>query len=261
MMPKIGPLNSYGFMMMTAFLVAYTLLHRELKRRGKDTNLAVDIVFWAMVGGILGSKVYYAIETGTGWENVKALGDLVAGLVTFNGGRISDALYVLGSGLVFFGGLVGGLLAVTALLKRKKQSWLEFADMLAPLLILGYAIGRIGCFLVGDDYGVPSQLPWALAFPQGIPPTTTPVHPTQLYETGLGLVIFAILWKFRARTKPDGMLFFVYLVVAGLERFFIEFIRTNQTYLLGLTGAQIISLCIITIGAFFIIRFRSASGD
>ena len=261
MMPKIGPLNSYGFMMMTAFLVAYALLHRELKRRGKDTNLAVDIVFWAMVGGILGSKVYYAIETGTGWENVKALGDLVAGLVTFNGGRISDALYVLGSGLVFFGGLVGGLLAVTALLKRKKQSWLEFADMLAPLLILGYAIGRIGCFLVGDDYGVPSQLPWALAFPQGIPPTTTPVHPTQLYETGLGLVIFAILWKFRARTKPDGMLFFVYLVVAGLERFFIEFIRTNQTYLLGLTGAQIISLCIITIGAFFIIRFRSASGD
>ncbi|MEE9167433.1 MAG: prolipoprotein diacylglyceryl transferase, partial [Candidatus Neomarinimicrobiota bacterium] len=252
MMPflfEIGPIRvpSYGFMLMTAFAVNYFLLLHELKRKGKSPELAADIVFWATVGGILGSKIYYAIERGAGWENIQALGNLIAGVFSFDGGRISQALAVLGAGLVFFGGLLGGLISVTILLKRRGESWLLFANILAPLLILGYAIGRIGCFLVGDDYGTASQLPWAIAFPKGIPPTTTPVHPTQLYETTMGLIIFVILWKLRTRTRPGEMLFFIYLVLAGTERFFIEFIRTNTEYLLGLTGAQIVSLVMIAL--------------
>lgn len=260
---EIGPLRvpSYGFMLMVAFLLDYYLLHRELKRRNKNPQLAADIVFWAAVGGILGSKLYYAVERGAGWDNIQAVGDLIAGIFTFNGGRISEALQVLGSGLVFLGGFMGGMLAVTILLKRRGESWLLFADIVAPLLILGYAIGRIGCFLVGDDYGVTSNLPWALTFPKGIPPTTTPVHPTQLYETLLGLIIFTVLWKSRTRTKPDGMLFFIYLILAGLERFFIEFIRTNPKYLLGLSGAQILALSMIAIGTYFIVKWKSTAND
>ena len=260
---KIGPISipSYGFMLMVAFATNYFLLHHELKRRGKNPQLAADVIFWAAMGGILGSKVYYAFENGTGWENFQALGNIIAGLFTLNGERISDALQVVGSGLVFLGGLTGGLIAVTVFLKYKKESWLLFADILAPLLILGYSIGRIGCFLVGDDYGIPSQLPWALTFPKGIPPTLTPVHPTQLYEVTLGLIIFFILWKLRTKTEPLGKLFFIYLILAGLERFFIEFIRTTSKYVLGLSGAQIISLCMIALGTFFIVKMRSVASN
>lgn len=258
---KIGPIQipSYGFMLMVAFVVNYFLLHRELKRRGKDPQLAADIIFWGALGGIVGSKIYFAIERGTGWENIQALGDLLAGLFTLNGARAGQALAVLGTGLVFFGGFLGGLIAITVLLKRRGESWLLIADAVAPLLILGYAIGRIGCFLVGDDYGVACDLPWAMTFPKGIPPTTTPVHPTQLYEMAAGLIIFAVLWKLRKKTKPDGVLFSIYLVLAGLERFLIEFIRMNTEYLFGLTGAQIISIILIAIGTFGIFRLRSVT--
>jgi len=260
---KIGPITipSYGFMMMVAFATNYFLLSRELKRKGKNPQLAADIVFWAALGGIFGAKIYYAFENETGWENFQALGDIVAGIFTLNGQRISEALQVIGSGLVFLGGLLGGLIAVTLYLKHRKESWLLFADILAPLLILGYSIGRVGCFLVGDDYGIPSQLPWAMAFPKGIPPVTTPVHPTQIYEIMLGLIIFATLWKLRTKTKPVGILFFLYLILAGTERFIIEFIRTNTKYLLGLSGAQIISICMIALGVFFIVKLRSAASD
>ncbi|MFQ6675517.1 MAG: prolipoprotein diacylglyceryl transferase [Fidelibacterota bacterium] len=239
---EIGPIKvySYGVMLVVAFLVDYVLLRGELKRRGKDPGMAGDIVFWGAVGGIVGSRVYYLVE---------------------NFGRfVKDPLGMIfsGAGLVFLGGLIGGLIAVTLLLKKRGERWLTMADTLAPLIMLGYAIGRVGCFLVGDDYGIPSRLPWAMAFPDGSPPTYVPVHPTQLYEIGLGLILFGVLWRLRTRVKPDGMLFFLYLILAGLERFFIEFIRTNPKYLFGLSGAQIISLAMILAGAAFIMKIRSA---
>ncbi|MFQ6616893.1 MAG: prolipoprotein diacylglyceryl transferase, partial [Fidelibacterota bacterium] len=230
---------SYGVMLVVAFLVDYVLLKSELKRRGKDPRLAGDIVFWAAVGGIVGSRVYYIVEN---------LDRFV---------RHPFGMIFGGAGLVFLGGLVGGLIAVTLLLKKRGEPWLPMADALAPLVMLGYAIGRIGCFLVGDDYGVACSLPWGIAFPKGTPPIDTPVHPTQLYETGLGLILFGVLWNLRTKLKPHGMLFFLYLVLAGVERFFIEFIRTNPRYLLGLTGAQILSVGMITAGVTFILRLRS----
>jgi len=164
------------------------------------------------------------------------------------------------------------------LLKKNKLQWFKFADLVAPLLILGYAIGRIGCLLVGDDYGKPTHLPWGISFPDGLPPSTyrifqtyypwinlegfdpgvLTVHPTQIYETILGFGIFYFLYKKRKSVTVAGSLFFTYLIFAGSERFFIEFLRVNTRYLFGLSGSQIISLGMIAIGSWFLTHPVSA---
>ena len=235
MMPyilEIGPLRipSYGFMLMIAFMTNYFLLTRETKKLGKDPEIAGDLIFWAAIGGIGGSKVYYMIEN-------------------FNAFSADPlAMIFSGSGLVFLGGLAGGMLAVTIYLRKKNEPWLMWADIVAPCLILGYAIGRIGCFLVGDDYGIPTNLPWGMSFPRGAPPTYQEVHPTQIYEAVWGLSIFFVLSRLRLKSKPLGSVFSFYLIFAGMERFLIEFIRTNEKYMLGLSGAQVISLIMVTTG-------------
>jgi len=173
---------------------------------------------------------------------------------------------------------MGGMAAVSWYVYRNKLNWLKVADWVAPVLILGHGIGRIGCFLVGDDYGVPTHLPWGVAFENGLPPSTyrvfdlyypwvdltgfepglLTVHPTQLYEIAMGLAIFAFLWNRRNHVKVVGSLFFTYLILAGLERFFIEFIRTNDHYLFDLTGSQLISIIMIIIGTIGLFRHVSS---
>ena len=225
-----------------------------MKRLGYNPSLAGDIVFAAAVGGIVGSRIYFLLE------NFEQFLNDPIGMI-FSGG-----------GLVFLGGLLGGFLAVTYVIKKNNLRWGIFADLVAPLLILGYAIGRVGCLLVGDDYGLPTHLAWGIEFPNGIPPSTyrifqtqypwvdlsgfTPgvlkVHPTQIYETLIGLGIFYYLYQKRTSVKVAGSLFFTYLVMAGAERFMIEFLRINQKYLFGLSGAQVISLIMISIGLWFL---------
>lgn len=242
MMPylfEFGPIKipSYGVMLMTAFLSCYYLLNRELKKKGKDPEMASDAIFWAALGGILGAKLYYLLE------NYKLV--------------IADPVGMIfsGSGLVFWGGLAGGMIAVLSYLRYKNEDWIEWTDFISPLLILGYSIGRVGCTLVGCDYGLPTNLPWAMTFPNGAPPTLIPVHPTQIYETLLGLIIFSILWNLKYKLKK-GYLFSLYMFLAGTERFFIEFIRTNPKYLIGLSGAQIISILMITISLILFFTFN-----
>lgn len=247
-------INSYGFMLMMAFYSCYYFLNKDLKEMGYDSKLAADIVFAAAVGGILGSKIYYLIE------NLDRV--------------IADPMGMIfsGAGLVFLGGLMGGTLGVTWVLKKNKLQWFKFADVVAPLLMLGYAIGRVGCLLVGDDYGKPTHLPWGISFPDGLPPSTyrvfqtyypwinlegfdpgvLTVHPTQIYETILGLGIFYFLYQKRKTVTVAGSLFFTYLIFAGSERFVIEFFRVNTKYLFGLSGSQLISICMIGIGAWFL---------
>ena len=245
---------SFGFILVLAFYSCYFFLNYDLKRLGYDEKLASDIVFWAAVGGIFGAKLYYLIEN---FDRV----------ITDPKGMIFS-----GSGLVFLGGLLGGLIAVTILLKKQNLSWLLFADLVAPVLILGSCIGRIGCFLVGDDYGLPSKLPWAVSFIDGLPPTTTQsfqyyypwidlsgfepglitVHPTQIYEVIITFILFVFLWKKRKNIETTGNLFFTYLILYGIERFMIEFLRTNPKYLFSFfSGAQIICLIMIMIGVYF----------
>jgi phosphatidylglycerol:prolipoprotein diacylglycerol transferase len=247
-------INSYGFMLMIAFYSCYYFLNKDLNRLGYDEKLAADVVFAAAVGGILGSKIYYLIEN---FDRV-----------------IADPMGMIfsGAGLVFLGGLMGGALSVTYVIRKNNLQWIKFADIVAPLLILGYAIGRVGCFLVGDDYGLPTHLPWGISFPDGLPPSTyaifqtyypwvnlsgfepgvLTVHPTQLYETLLGLGIFYYLYNKRRSVVVAGSLFFTYLIFAGSERFFIEFLRVNTKYGFGFSGSQLISLTMIGIGVWFL---------
>ena len=255
---EIGPIKiySFGFMLVVAFYTCYFLLNSDLKRLGYDSKLASDIVFWAAIGGILGAKMYYLLE------NLPRTIDDPMGMI------------FSGSGLVFLGGLMGGMLGVTIVLRKNELPWLTFADIVSPLLILGYAIGRIGCFLVGDDYGMPTSLPWGISFINGLPPTTTQafsayypwidisglepgiihVHPTQIYESLAGIAIFTVLWNRRKYVKTTGNLFLFYLILTGVERFMIEFIRTNNMYLFDIfSGAQIISVLMVSIGLYFLV--------
>ena len=247
---------SFGLMLVVAFYSCYFFLNYDLKLLGYEEKLSSDIIFWAAVGGILGAKIYYLLEN---FDRV------------INSYEPMNMIFS-GAGLVFLGGLMGSTICVSFILKKNKVPWLTFANIIGPLIFLGYAIGRLGCFLVGDDYGIPSSLPWAISFPNGIPPTTTntfsdlypwvdisaydpgviTVHPTQLYEAIICFILFLILWKYRKSTKIKDILFFLYLFLAGVERFFIEFIRTNQKYVFELfSGAQVISIMMIIIGLYF----------
>ncbi len=248
---------SFGLMLVLAFYACYFFLNYDLKLLGYDEKLSSDIIFWAAVGGVLGAKVYYLLEN---LDKVINSYDPISMIFS-------------GAGLVFLGGLAGAIIFVSFILKKNQVPWLKFANIIAPLIFLGYAIGRIGCFLVGDDYGIPSLLPWAMSFPEGIPPTTVntfinhypwidvskysteilTVHPTQIYEAIICFLFFVVLWYYRHSPVIKHKLFFIYLVMAGLERFLIEFLRTNEKYFLEIfSGAQLISIILIIIGAYFI---------
>ena len=250
---------SFGLMLVIAFYSCYFFLNYELKLLGYEEKLASDIIFWAALGGILGAKIYYLLEN---------IDRVINSYDPFG-------MIFSGAGLVFLGGLLGSVISVSWVLKKNEVPWLTFANIIGPLIFLGYAVGRLGCFLVGDDYGIPSNLPWAMSFPKGIPPTTTnvfsdlypwidisgyepgliTVHPTQLYEAMICFLLFFIMWKYRKSSKIKDLLFFLYLFLAGIERFFIEFLRTNQKYVFEiLSGAQLISLGMIFIGLYFIIN-------
>lgn len=226
---SIGPLtiHSFGVMMALAFVTAGLVLAWQLRKKGVDPQITYSFIIAAIIGGMVGAKVHYLI---------------------LHPDQFSQAVFS-GRGLVWYGGLIGGALAVTLVAARSKYRVAVIADAVAPALAVAYAVGRMGCFLNGDDYGKPSGLPWAMAFPKGDPPTTTLVHPTQLYEILASLVIFAILlWVLAPRLKRAGALFWSYLCLAGVERFLVEFVRTNQPVLLGLTQQQWISVGLTAAG-------------
>jgi phosphatidylglycerol:prolipoprotein diacylglycerol transferase len=246
-------ITGYGIMMMVGFLVGGWLIALELRRRGLYEEYAADITVAAVIGGIIGAKLWYWV---------------------LNGGSLFSR-----GGLVWYGGFIGGFVAVMLNGWRLKVPIRWTFQLCAPALAAAYALGRIGCFIVNDDYGRPTSLPWGVKFPQGLPPTTAQqmqetfgiavppgtdpttvlaVHPTQLYEVVLMLGVFALLWRLRKRNRPTGWLFGVYLVLAGIERFLIEFVRAKDDRIFGpLTVAQVTSLLLIAGGAYFMYRWRS----
>ena len=252
-------ISSFGVMMVIAFLLGNYLLRIDVVAEGYDAIIADDIIFRAAIGGILGAKFYYLIEnipTGQAADNINGLIHIIAGIFTVNGERISFGIQNFGAGLVFLGGLVGGMATVSWYIYRKNLNWLKIADLAAPFLVLGHAIGRIGCFLVGDDYGIPTNLPWAIAFPNGLPPTNIAVHPTQLYEMSAYFIIFFYL-RYRKRNQTfSGEIIFEYLFLGGFSRFMVEFIRTNTKYIFGLSGAQYLSILMMVIGAYQLWKMR-----
>jgi phosphatidylglycerol---prolipoprotein diacylglyceryl transferase len=236
----IGPvaLQTFGICFALAFLGAGAVVARRLNELGKPPDWAYEIIFAALIGGVVGSRIDYLIQ---------------------NYDRVSEDFFgnlFSGEGLVWFGGLVGGALGVLIWARRRGYLGLQLLDVTAPGLALGYAIGRVGCQLSGDgDYGVASDLPWAMAYPEGTVSTTEEVHPTPIYETlAMGLVALA-LWRLRDRLRPGG-LFALYLVLAGTERLLVEFIRRNDEVLAGLTVAQLISLAMIAAGGLWLGRYR-----
>lgn len=239
------PITGFGLTMMLAFLIGAWIVDRELRRNGFAPDFAGDIVFGAVIGGIVGAKLWYVALHG------------------------AEALFAR-EGLVFYGGFLGGVVGVLANGWRRGVPVRWTMHLVAPALAAAYAMGRVGCFVVGDDYGRPTDLPWAVAFPQGAPPSTagimarafgttvppgTPpdtvlaVHPTQLYEVAIMLVVFAILWRWRLKPRGTGWLFGAYLVFAGVERFAVEFFRAkDDRFLVGLTIAQATSMAIVMVG-------------
>lgn len=253
---RLGPLEitGYGIMMMVGFLMGGWLIALELRRRGLYEEYAADITVAAVVGGIIGAKLWYWV---------------------LNGGSLFSR-----GGLVWYGGFLGGFLAVMINGWRLKVPIRWTFQLCAPALAAAYALGRIGCFIVNDDYGRPSNLPWAVKFPQGLPPTTAEnmqqqfgislppgtdpatvlaVHPTQLYEAVLMLAAFALLWRLRLKAKPIGWLFGVYLLLAGAERFVIEILRAKDDRFFGIfTLAQLVSIVLIAGGGIMLARMQGA---
>ena len=265
-LPVLGEvtITSFGVMMALAFLTAYWVLRAELKRLDGDPDVAADMLMGALIGGIVGAKIYYVILY---WDRT----------VLDPFGMIFQR-----SGLVWYGGLIGGVLGVSWVVKRAGLSWAWAADACAPALALAYAVGRMGCFLVGDDYGRPTDSWVGIAFPNGVPPTNAGnlrrfgvdippeisdgellrVHPTQLYEVGMSLVIFFILWRLRTRPRQAGWLFGLWLAFAGAERFIVEIFRAKDDRFLGaFTVAQLISVGLIIAGLALAKRARAGGSS
>jgi phosphatidylglycerol:prolipoprotein diacylglycerol transferase len=239
---QLGPLTlqSFGLMFALAFLAAGALIWKRLGEIGKPVDWAYEMGFSALVGGVVGSRLYFIVEN---WDSVKD--DLVGNIFS-------------GSGLVWYGGAIGGALAVFLWAWYRDFLRLALFDLAAPALALGYAVGRIGCQLSGDgDYGRAWGGPWAMSYPDGTVPTTEEVHPTPIYEAlAMGLGAW-ILWRLRDRVRA-GVLFALYLVYAGGERFLVEFLRRNSDTALGLTGAQLESLAIMFVGVgwIYVVKHR-----
>lgn len=238
---KIGPLtiNSFGVMAMLGFLIPTLLLRKEVERYGQHPDFGNSMIIAAMIGGFLGARIYYVAER---WDSFLA--------------NPGDYLFS-GAGLVWYGGLIGGILAVYLYVRRKKFSFPLTFDILAPLLALGQTFGRMGCFLSGDgDYGPPTDIPWAMSFPRGIIPTTDLVHPTPIYDMLWLLTTFLILWNIRKKELPVGFKTSLYLILLGVGRIFTEFFRTTPKIFLGLTAAQLISIAFITIGGLIMLNIH-----
>jgi phosphatidylglycerol:prolipoprotein diacylglycerol transferase len=225
-------LKTFGLMFALAFVACGALAYRRMQELGKPTDWAYEQIFAALLGGLIGARLWFIIEN---FDAGDPLGQIFSG-----------------SGLVFWGGLIGGALAVILWGLWRGFLGPALVDLAAPAVAIGYAIGRVGCQLSGDgDYGKDSDLPWAMAYPDGTVPTDTPVQPTPIYETVVMGVAAWWLWRMRDRFRP-GVLFGFYLVFAGLERFLVEFIRRNDAVLLGLTQAQVTAVLAFVIGAAWI---------
>lgn len=244
---KVGnfEITTFGLMMFLAFVVGGWVLARQFRRVGIDEELASSIVVAGAIGGIVGAKIYYAIL----FRDWKLLFDR--------------------AGLVWYGGLIGGFLVASWVVLRARVDFLKAADAAAPALSIGYALGRIGCFLVGDDYGRPTDAWFGVAFPKGAPPTTAEalrdfgvaidpslppyqilkVHPTQLYEAGAAFLMFGILMWLNNRPHPRGLSWALFLILLGLERFLVEIVRAKDDRFFGdFTVAQLISFLLVLTG-------------
>jgi phosphatidylglycerol:prolipoprotein diacylglycerol transferase len=237
--PFLGwPISSFGAAMAVAFLVGYWISIPRMSEEGLDPEDAANMLIWIMLGGVLGAKLYYATDFS------------LRGETEFFASLFSRA------GMVFYGGLIGGAAAGYAGCRFYKIAPAPFANASAISLAVGQAIGRIGCLLVGDDYGRATDLPWGIAFPNGLPPVDYPVHPTQIYESVWLFLVAAVLWR---RRKKSPSLMGEYLILNGIGRTIIEYWRLNPRVALDLSEAQWIGVGLVIFGAVLLVRARAES--
>ena len=250
--PLTLTIYSYGLMMALGFIAADLVIAADCHRRGIDSDYATAIVLWGAVGGLAGARLYDVFDN---WRLY------MANPIT---------IVWSGSGFVWFGGFIGGVTAAYFVARHYKVSFGATADMCGPALAIGQALGRIGCHLSGDgDWGLPSTLPWAVAYPKAIVGWNSQtvlkldahdnlvsgffagvrVHPAPIYEAILYTIVFIILWSMRRRSGVAGRIFYLYLVLLGGCRFMVEFVRINPRVLWGLSEAQLISIVMMAGGA------------
>jgi len=235
----IGSLSipTFGLMLWLAMVAAAFLLDRNFRRAGISAD-AMTMVVVAGVAGIVGAKLWHVLDTPSefreqGWH-----------------------VLIDTAGFAWFGGLVGGISALVFQGWRARIGGVRILDLAAPAAAIGYGIGRIGCFLSGDGcYGIPTNLPWGMSFPNGIVPTSpfVRVHPTPLYELAAGLAIGAWLWFRGGKQRPVGSILGEYLMLSGIARFMVEFVRRNPKILWGLSNAQLASAGTVIAGAAILI--------
>ena len=244
--------TTFGPMIFLSFISASWILSIQLRKRKLDPEFAWDVLAWAALAGMAGAKLYYLALH---WQ------DLAANPMQELTNR---------GGFVWYGGLIGGVLAYWWQARRHRMPLASTFDAAGPALALAYAVGRMGCFLVGDDYGLPTDSWVGVKFPEGSPPSSAAylrsvgadvpasipndailaVHPTQLYEVGLALIMFAILWQLSNRALRAGQLFAAYLALYGVERFFIEFVRAKGDRIaFGMSTSQLMSALLLVIAA------------
>lgn len=266
----LGPLTipTFGLMVATALLVAAYVLQADFDRRrshfqtldywqpgpGEDSGLldrkvqhaphdeGFLIIGIAGISGLVGARLYHVLESPR---------ELMA----------DPSMLYSRFGFAWFGGFIGGFVALFFLARHYRIPVLEFMDLCSPAAAVGYAIGRIGCLLSGDgDYGVPTKLPWGMSFPNGVVPTTERVHPTPIYEFLIWMLIAAILWRVGKEAlngEAVGRVFSYYLILTGVARFLIEFIRINPRSFFGMSNAQTASLVSIILGIVLLLRAKS----
>ncbi len=220
-------ISSFGVMLALAFLTGAWLAGRQMGEKGLDPELAWTLLLYVMIGGVGGSKLYFAVDM---WLRT--------------GGPFTGFLFSRG-GITFYGGLIGAILVGAWGCRRHGVPVKIFMDCCAVSTAVGQAMGRVGCFLVGDDYGKVTDVPWGVAFPQGMPPTNDLVHPTQLYEMAWLLPVAGLLWSRRWRSP---FLFGEYAALNGLGRLVIENWRVHPKLALGMTEPQWIGIGLIVFG-------------
>lgn len=251
---------TYGVVVALAVFVGAGVLARGFEERSLDGDAAWSVVGWALLGAFVGAKLYFVLLHG------------------------DPAAFFSRGGLVWYGGLMGGLAAGFTRVRMLDIPLGPAADAAAPALALGHGIGHLGCFFSGDSYGVPTDLPWAVAFPRGMPPSTAgnlrtefgvdvpawisdgqvlSVHPTMLYSALALVAVAGLLWMLRRRPWQPGRLFGLYLVLGGIERFAVEFLRAKDDRLLGgLTTAQGVALVSVVVGiAVVLARRRTVASE
>jgi len=236
-------LRTYGVIVALSFFLGLWLSAMEAKRKGLDPGLIQDFAFYALLGGIIGARIYFVLFSNPAYFLQKPW----------------EILAIWHGGIGIIGALLGGLLTALWYCRRKKLSFWRFADTLAPGVALGQAAGVFACLLNGDSYGKATDLAWAITYtdPRAMAPLNVPLHPVEIYEMAIYFLVFLLVWQIRKNYRTDGFAFLTYLAGYGVARFSVEFFRGNPAILAwGIPAAQVfaVALILVSIAGFYLLR-------